>query len=184
MDSTARWDNNLIDTGKTLQFFFDACSAAGPNGTCPLYEPTPSAVRTRVNNILTSLASKPVPVRNTTSYAVVDFSAAKLALFASLYKPFDTFPRIATALAALEKGDASLLSAFSPPPQLKCTGCGNDESRERFEYAGDLSAGTAIRCSDGEKVNDSDEELRQHYERLAKVSEFADGWAGVRIACA
>lgn len=84
--------------------------------------------------------------------------------------------KLASALAKLEKGDASEIVTFSPPETFECSEeCGKKAKGERFEKPGDLSGGTAVRCSDGEVVEDGLDELREHYERMLGLSEFADG---------
>lgn len=165
------WSNNLLDSGKTLATFFTGCHTAGPN-RCPLYENTPSLVESRFNNIFNSLKTRPLGAhffldgKNESDYDVIDFNRAKRIIFSSLYSPFDMYPKLAKALAALEKGDASLLLTMIPLPHYTCGAEGSD--------AFDLSALHGIRCSDGAPVEDTLEEFKEYYEHLAKTSDFAD----------
>lgn len=86
------------------------------------------------------------------------------------------FPPLVDALAALEKGNASLALGLANTPHLICPSCGDKKKAESdvFNFAGDDSAPAAIMCTDGEPVHDTLEEARKHFEEMSEMSQFAD----------
>jgi hypothetical protein len=91
---------------------------------------------------------------------------------------------LATALAALERGDGAPLWAARDDPQQTNTCAGPDagaEQQAQFAFGGEATL--AIGCSDGAPVLDSLDELQEWYEGNAKLSSFADVWP-YRVLCA
>lgn len=169
--------SSVKDTDKGTQLFYEACVAAGPS-LCPLYEPSAALIRTRVNALLSSLKTHPITgqsARNPADYGTVDYSKVLIAFFEALYKPYEKLPAFAEALAALERGDASLMLGLSPPPHVSCAECGNGGSKSKtFSFVGDESVQLSISCSDGTPVNDTLEEVEEYYRKMAALSQFGD----------
>ncbi|KAK0436830.1 Alpha/Beta hydrolase protein, partial [Desarmillaria tabescens] len=55
------WRNELVDTDKVMQSFFDGCAAAGPDA-CAFYAPTAEEISNNLDSIYESLVTQPVPV--------------------------------------------------------------------------------------------------------------------------
>ncbi|KAL4251257.1 Serine protease/Carboxylesterase S33, partial [Pleurotus pulmonarius] len=71
------WSNNLLDTDKTLQTFFDSCFEAGPIA-CPFYEPSPAAISRKLDDLTHHIFLNPVPVQTNISYGLVDYARLRL----------------------------------------------------------------------------------------------------------
>src|ERR1700761_7876435 len=99
---SAAWDNNLMDTDKSLNVIIAACAASS---ACALHEASPDLVRRRMDRIFDKLKSDPIPATIGESYGLVDWSLARHLLFISLNQPSVLFPLVATGLAAAESGD-------------------------------------------------------------------------------
>lgn len=145
----------MLDADNTLDWFFQSCSASS---NCPFHEPTPEAVRERYERVMDNLKRVPVTFQLGDLYGVVDWDLARGVVFSSLYKPFVTFPLLAQALLDLEHGNAA------PFYQLS----GEDSSLFRCDahsspYEGPNAiwneANLAIKCGDGDPVNDTLDEL-------------------------
>lgn len=175
--TSALWSNNLLDADKNWATFFDGCAAAGPDG-CAFYAPSAEAIRQNLSALYESVRARPVPVRTSTSYGLVDYSSVRGAIFRSLYRPHTMFVLLAEALANLAAGDGEAMFKLGQQPVFHCS-C--DPSETMFEVVRDAS--TAILCNDGAPVPSSFEEAEAHYARLQKVSSFADLWASLRTSC-
>ncbi|KAJ7083144.1 TAP-like protein-domain-containing protein [Mycena belliarum] len=172
------WSNNLLDTDKTWSTFLDGCVAAGPDG-CPFFSPTAEKISEKINALYASLRERPIPVRTSTSFGLVDYSMMRHVIFQALYFPYTTFPALAQALADLSRGNATALfkmAELRPPFECSC-----DEPSYRFEAVGD--AGTAVRCNDGERISTAYEDSVDHYRKLSESSAWADVWAPIRMTC-
>ena len=160
-----------------MESFFDGCVAAGPD-ICPFYAPTSDAISQKLTALYESVRARPVPVRTPTSYGLVDYARLKLTVFVSLYSPYVMFPPLANALADLLDGDGTMLFQLLETPSFECS-C--DSPKSPFELVQDGQ--TAVICTDGKEVNDSLEELKAQYENMAKFTEWAEIWAGIRVRC-
>lgn len=175
----AQWLNDLVDAPKTLQAFFDGCSAAGPAG-CAFYAPTPEAISQNLTKLYDSVRAKPVPVASMGVYGFVDYARLRGAVFSSLNAPYQLFPILAAGLANLAAGDGTLIFALTTAPAFECS-CG--EGEDDVYPDADTYVRTTISCNDGTPVPNSVEEFQKYYERLSAVTEFADIWAGLRAEC-
>lgn len=178
--SIALWSNNLLDSNKTLQAFFDGCSAAGPDG-CPFYAPTPEAVSQNLTNLYTTIRNKPVPAKFKESYGFVDYARVRAAVFTSLNSPIAYFPLLARGLADLVAGDGSLAFALTQPPTFECS-CGDGPENVVVPEL-DVYARATISCNDGIPVPDSLEDYRKYFAELYNSSSFADVWGVLRAEC-
>jgi hypothetical protein len=194
----AQWSNNLRDTDAGLDMFYQACVDAGPD-ECALHNSDAAGVKERVDSIFAALKSRPIPIharKNSTvtsdmaDYGLVDYRMARSLTFRFLYAPYGSkgldAAALSRALAATETGDGRSLwdlAARVRQKEFRCN-CDQDEDKEETRQAQMDREGTlAIACSDGDVVNDSLEELQNHYEGMAKMSSFAELW-NIRITCA
>lgn len=165
-----------MDTDNTMQAFFDQCAAAGP-ARCPFYAPTPEDIAHNLTALYDAVRVRPVPVRTSTSYGLVDYDRLRYTIFSSLYSPFATFLPLATGLAELAAGDGTRLFQLLEMPPFQCS-CGDAASTDAF---GDASS--AIACNDGEVVPSSLEEFQKYFDENIRVSGWSDIWAHIRASC-
>jgi hypothetical protein len=158
--------------------FYEACAKSDE---CALHESTPSQVQARLENILEKLRQEPVPVPSAGSphdYGLVDYSMAKALIFGWTYAPYQTASLLASAFAALEKGNGTLVYGVMRGYMLSC-----DCSKPPRKPAPLASEHTlAIACGDAIAVDENIEELQSHYERMAQFSTFADVWS-IHLQC-
>jgi len=120
----------------TLDAFADACAQAGAacvfgNGDGA------TSIRQRINAILASIRSAPMPAPNADPPGTLDYPLANLAILLNLYDTF-FWPTFAAGLEQAEAGDASILLDFirlfmAPPGEY-------DPAADTF---------TAVFCTDG-----------------------------------
>jgi hypothetical protein len=166
--------------------YYEACFQAGPQA-CAIYDKSPQAIQARVDRILERLKVQPIAASIGSSpgsldYGIVDFSLVKHLLFVYLYHPYGGASTVATALAALEQGDANplwQLPVFEAEKDLFKCSMANETSVEQLV----IEPQFAIACSDGTPVNDTFDQLEAWYENYARESSFAGGLA-VRVECA
>jgi hypothetical protein len=164
--------------------FYSACAA---RNECALQEDSASEVKARLDGIFANLLKNPLPVFTNESnhgYGLVDYSMARRVVFQWLYKPYQKAPvnasTLASALAALEKGDGvPMWNIRAPDPMLKCD-CAREPSTPS---AINRETTLAIACGDGKPVGDDVDTLRAFYEDMAKDSSFAEIWQ-LRLECA
>lgn len=164
---TDLWSENLFDSDKVLQTFFDSCFNAGPSG-CSFYASSPEAISRNLEKLYDITKSRPFPVfRNTSSsYGLVDYNFLRITVFVSLYFPYSSFPPLAHALAELSKGNAEPLWEIGPNQGTPVA-----------------DAMIAIGCNDGDRIPGTLEDAEVYFEELLKTSEWADVWARLRISC-
>ncbi|KAF7305880.1 AB hydrolase-1 domain-containing protein [Mycena chlorophos] len=179
---SANLTETMLDTNQVLDAFFTSCFEAGPS-VCAFHNnaSSPSDIATALVDLLLSLQQKPVPAvasltAGNAGYGVVDYSLVKNVIFQSLYQPYKEFPALAQALADLAAGNASTIYAASGPQEFTCEP-GAAPVNKMFE------AGASITCTDV-RLNDTLADLQSYYAGMAAISEFADVWVPVRIACA
>ncbi|PFH45078.1 hypothetical protein AMATHDRAFT_78097 [Amanita thiersii Skay4041] len=180
-----RWANNLLDSNKTMQWFFDSCYQAGPSN-CPFYASSPQAISERLTKLYDKIKVQPVPIvdfsdPSLSPTGLVDNAILRSVVFLSLYDPFTQFVPLAKGLAELEKGNATTIWGMwnKDQPQFRCS-CGNDEAL-KFESINDDLPG--IMCTDGNPIPGTLEDTEAHYTELRKTSEWAEIWENLRIRC-
>jgi hypothetical protein len=174
---SALWSNNLLDTEKTMQSFFDSCAAAGPDG-CPFYAPTADDISRNLTTLYNNLRTKPVPVRTKDSYGLVDYARLRLTIFTSLYKPFATFLPLAHGLADLAAGNGKLIFQLLETPPFQCS-C--DDRPPEVKVLGE--AQTAILCNDGVDISEALDDFSEYVIDLTKKSTWGEIWGGIRAQC-
>lgn len=182
---TARWTNGLRDTDKSLQMFFEKCSASSPD-ECAFWSSTPEEISQRLDAIYESLRKKPLAVTTNTGYGydILDYSILRGVVFTSLYEPYALFRPLALGLKELEQGNGTLIisMAHRSDGKIECESPGSEGSVPNPDLA---DASTAIYCSDTKEINDGPQEL---YEKLLSMfkefSSFAQMWIRGSAKCA
>jgi hypothetical protein len=172
----------LVDSEKALEWYYSDCVNAGPD-VCPIWKPTVSEIKQRINTLLERLKIAPTPFINSTTgeFGIVDYSAAKTLLFQTMYGPHQSGADTAHAFAALEAGDAqpmwntSSSAAVERAIEASCL-----PELASFDFD-DVSL-MAVGCGDGAPAESSLDELRQFYAKLAQQTMFADVWPA-RLLC-
>jgi len=174
-----RWDDNLIDTDATLQEFFDSCHIAGPE-LCAFYAPSPDAISANLANIYDQLQIQPIPVLNEDGrYAVISYEYLRSCIFASLYKPYVSWPPLATALSDLLLGDgrkALELNCNRLPLEPTC-----EQADSKFASGPEVTV--AIACNDAYVSAGDYTSIREHFKHLFKMSEWASIWEKIHLMC-
>ncbi|KAF9457254.1 TAP-like protein-domain-containing protein [Collybia nuda] len=171
------WTNNLLDTDKTMQSFFEGCVAAGPDD-CPFYAPTAEDISRNLTNLYDAVRRKPVPVRTKLSYGLVDYNRLRTTIFTTLYKPFATFATLARGLADLAAGDGRILFELTETPPFQCA-C--DDGLPDVGVTGEAQA--AILCNDGADISDSLEDFQKYFKHLTHKSSWGELWSTIRANC-
>ncbi|KAK0221345.1 TAP-like protein-domain-containing protein [Armillaria fumosa] len=166
------WRNELADTDKDMQSFFDGCLAAGPEA-CAFYAPTSEEISNNLNSLYESLRAQPVPVVTPSFYGVVDYSVLRTAVRFSLYQPYALFSTLAEGFASLAAGNGSIIYAMQAQ-----TSNGTSSI-----YDNSLDAEIAISCSDALKNTDSVAQLFAYWNSIRGLSNFADILFTQRISC-
>ncbi|KAJ3500369.1 hypothetical protein NLJ89_g9828 [Agrocybe chaxingu] len=171
------WSNSLLDTDKGLDQFFSGCAEAGPLG-CAFWAPTADDVRQNFTNVIKTIRAHPLPVKTDLKYGILDYNSVRLAIFISLYAPYNFFQFLAQGLAELAAGDGRRLLEFVKAPPFQCS-C--DPSQHLHDVVWD--AQTAILCNDGDDIPDDLESTQEYFERMANTSSWADIWSPIRLSC-
>ncbi|KAL4259934.1 Serine protease/Carboxylesterase S33 [Pleurotus pulmonarius] len=170
------WSNNLLDTDKTLQSFFDGCFEGGPD-LCPFYESSPQAISQKLDDLTHTIFLRPVPVQTKFSYGLVDYERLRITIFQTLYSPYEAFPRLAQGLADLMHGNGTVLYQILEQPVFDCA-CGAPAPLMSIP-----DGGRAIMCTDGAEVRDTVDELEPYVQGLLRDSQWGEVWASIRIGC-
>jgi len=180
----ATWANGIRDTDKSVQTFFDQCSASSPS-ECAFWSSTPGEIETRLDNLYESLRERPVPVTTQSEYGydIVDYSVLRSAVFSSLYRPYPMFRTLAEALKDLEAGNGTkILEMVKVAQKIECK-CDQGTPKPKGPDMSYVSA--AIYCGDGKETKESPEDLYDRYlEMYEDYGSFADVWIGISAACA
>ncbi|PBK63026.1 alpha/beta-hydrolase [Armillaria solidipes] len=166
------WRNELADTDKDVQSFFDGCVAAGPEA-CAFYAPTSEEISNKLDSLYESLRAQPVPVVTPSFYGVVDYAVLRTAVMSSLYQPYALFSTLAEGLAGLAAGNGSIIYGMQAQT--------SDDTSSVYDNA--LDAEIAISCSDALKNTDSVADLFAYWDSIKGLSAFADILFTERISC-
>ena len=187
------WTDNLVDTEKVMQSFYDSCSAAGPDRCALAIKGAEAAdIQARVNRILTKLWHNPLPVVGTIP-EVISYSDVKNLIFASLYTPLGSFRYVAILLSEVERGDgtnfAKLLQhyhVFSCPSTTANTERTIAKPLRNDSNTLNDHAQHAIACGDGDpQTNMTIESFDEYWQHLQSLSpSIGPMWSQFRMACA
>ncbi|THV01226.1 alpha/beta-hydrolase [Dendrothele bispora CBS 962.96] len=108
MDSYFRNDlkNQMVDTDKAMQAFFDGCHSAGPEA-CAFFNSSPSQIEANLEAIYDSVCTQPVPVFSGETYGVITYDALRLVVVGALQSA--NFPMLAAGLAELSTGNGTAI---------------------------------------------------------------------------
>ncbi|KAK0661025.1 Carboxylesterase A [Lasiodiplodia hormozganensis] len=178
------WSDNLEDTEKTMQAFYDRCAEAGPT-LCPLAGHNMSAVdiKAKATAVLDKMYHNPIQVKGEFP-EIVTWSDVRLFMFMALYEPLHAFPLMAEMLAALARGDedGEMERYLTSKHFFACAAKGNDTDIAQV----DGEASMAIMCSDGDPQDYLDlDGMDEHWRKLDAISPTVGAmWAGHRMNCA
>lgn len=181
-----RWHDNMNDTEKTMQYFYDWCVASGPTD-CPLANSTstPHDIEIKVTSIVNHLYHNPLPIADPEP-DVITFSDLRYIIFGALYFPQTSFPFLAATLDAIGRGDGSVLAPFLTIAHT--FRCAQPPSANQTQSAPrDGEASLAIACGDGDDQApfNNVEFLEQYWRDLdAKSPSVGAVWANIRTTCA
>ncbi|KAF8956647.1 alpha/beta-hydrolase [Flammula alnicola] len=158
------WANEVLDTDKVLQGFFDGCFQAGPSA-CAFYANSSAAISRNLDALYNQVLAQPVPAYASSlpEYGVVDHATLKNAISSSFYTPYNSFATLAQGLADLQNGNGSVLFQLSSP------------------YVSEDVA--AIACGDGKQVTDDADALKAYAQSISNISSFSSIVAGIRTLC-
>ncbi|KAI9701612.1 MAG: hypothetical protein M1820_006383 [Bogoriella megaspora] len=187
------WYDNLVDTEKNFQTFFEHCASVGPNA-CPLAEErsTPSDIQEKVSSIISKLYHNPLPVTGSAP-EVISYSDVRNLIFGSLYTPVQAFPYLANLLADIDAGNGTRFAELVRP--YYTTSCntqsGSASSINGLEPLRNGSIGlntlatAAIACSDGDSSSDFTlSDFEEYWPKLVDLSPtIGEMWAELRLEC-
>ncbi|KAK0215411.1 TAP-like protein-domain-containing protein [Armillaria fumosa] len=167
------WRNQVSDTEKDMQSFFDGCVAAGPDA-CAFYASTSEEISSNLDAIYSSLLTEPVPVviPSSSSYVVVDYAALQNAVNNALYQPYAYFSTLAEGLAGLAAGNGSIIYEMQATVY--------DPSSV---YDNSWEAEMAISCRDAMNNRESITDLFAYWDSVKDISPFAFELMTQRIGC-
>lgn len=95
------WRDSIVDIGKILDKFCESCHKVGPS-KCPLYEKTPVLVRTKIDDLITSLKASPIPISDSVppnrTANLLTSATLRAQIFMNLYRSHNQFPFLAQML--------------------------------------------------------------------------------------
>ncbi|KDR84381.1 hypothetical protein GALMADRAFT_237210 [Galerina marginata CBS 339.88] len=158
------WANEILDTDKVLQMFFDECFKAGPKA-CAFYDSSSAVIKNNLDSLYSSVLAQPIPAYSfsLSTYGIIDHATLKKAIFTSFYTPYSSFSTLAQGLADLKNGNGSLLFELSSPLITEVV--------------------AAVSCGDGEQVTDNAAALEKYTQSIDHLSSFSSIVAGIRTLC-
>jgi hypothetical protein len=181
VNNSGNLTNQMTDTDKALQIFFDGCAAAGPAG-CAFHAPSPAAVASKFDDLLATIRGRPYAVVTPQSHGIVDYSTVRNTVLNALSfpYPFDASGLVMAgfALADLAAGNASTMYAMNEVPTFDCSAAAADRPSQSA-----LEAYLGTACGDVIPFEDSISQLQEFYTKASKVSSFADLLSNTRTTC-
>ncbi|KAL9082362.1 MAG: hypothetical protein Q9165_008909 [Trypethelium subeluteriae] len=186
------WTDNLVDTEKVVQSFFESCAAAGPD-RCAFTSKgaKPADLKAKLEDILAKLLHNPLPVTGETP-EVITHSDIKNLFFASLYTPIGSFPYMANLLADIDCGNGTAFaSLLRPYHTFSCPSPRTDRIGMVFEPLYNESglsspyASQAIACGDGDpQTNMTLDAFDEYWQHLQTLSPSVGAmWSEIRLSC-
>lgn len=171
--------DDIVDSEKALQTFFDGCYEAGPD-LCAFYAPSPEEIAANLKALYEKIRAAPIPVVTDTGYAVIDYANLRGAIFQTLYRPYATFSWLAQGLAGLASGSGEAFYA------------GISDSATTFQCgvpATDIPAVQpegimAIGCNDWPASLPDLDAAQAFFDTISTKYDFGSIWAGLQISCA
>ena len=181
---TGNWTINQKDIDSVLTDVYESCVQAGASA-CPIYEDSVEKVRARVEKIFNDVHLNPVvlyedPRPDNITFAAVDYSTVKRAVFDMLWVPYGTALNTTKALAALEQGNGTLLydNSFTKAMQEIVFHCSANRSASQrsspyVANLGEIQA--AIAC--GDQLNEGTKTLQEFQQEYDVVKQLSQEWA-------
>lgn len=169
--------DDLVDSGKIMQAFFDGCYKAGPDN-CAFYAPSADAISAKLAALYDQLKAAPVPVVTETGYQVIDFPTLRQAIFRSLYAPYATFSGLAQSFAGLAAGSGEAFLASQSKQEFQSL-CEAPADIAAFELEGVMSVG----CNDWPRIPADLQSSLNYYDKMKADYDFGSLWSGLGIAC-
>ncbi|KAJ7328495.1 hypothetical protein DFH08DRAFT_1024056 [Mycena albidolilacea] len=157
---TSNMTSMIEDVDASLEEFFEGCHGAGPE-ICPFYEPTVSAISAKQDAVTESVKQQPIAVVTPGSYGLMDVGFLRNTVLEALFDPYDDvtgFVPLGKSLAALAKGDATLIYNQSAVPTFECSASNSTTLHEN-----NLEAYMTIGCGDAVQINDTLAELQDYW---------------------
>lgn len=140
-----------------------------------MYEHSTWLISERLNKLLAKIKAEPIPYLWSGSlYGLVDYSSVKSMIFSSLYKKTHggSGKTLLSLLAGLERGDGISFSRYVDYLfKCDCSEPGND-----VRSWGGITPTIAIACGDAAPFNETLEDVREVYDKMAQNTTFADVW--------
>lgn len=174
------YTTNLMDNDAIIDAFFTLCHEAGPE-KCALYEPSPRAIRSRVDAIIEKIETTPIPVPFAEHGPMV-FSKKLLyeLTFIMTYKPIQHFPDLVTMLLGAEQDNGTAISSIVNKylPGYECTCAPKQPWLEPTE------ALRAIGCGDGDALTFDPDYYEAYLANMTAQARFGGPfWAMYHIRC-
>ena len=163
---------------------YESCVQAGASA-CPIYEDSVEKVRARVEKIFNDVHLNPVvlyedPRPDNITFAAVDYSTVKRAVFDMLWVPYGTALNTTKALAALEQGNGTLIYGNSVAEEMQnivfqCS-ANSSASQQSSPYVADLGEiQAAIAC--GDQLSEGTLTLPEFQKEYDVIKQFSKDWA-------
>lgn len=181
----------LDDADKVMDAFYFYCHKYGAE-TCPIWEPSASAIASRVGSLLERLKRHPIvvpsPAHSMELPEIVTYSSLQRLISAALYRPIYMFSSLARIISSLEAGDGRLFVQYAVSQgkvQFSCDCPLNSGMPGTLQQPATDNAFPAIMCTDGGRTNETLGEFMAYAEKLIQTSASAGAVnALVRMSCA
>lgn len=168
---------DLVDAEKVMESFYTGCAKAGPEN-CPFHASDAATIRSNLEALYEKLRTQPVPVVTSDAIAIIDHAFVRIAVWTALHYPFDLFKPLSAGLAALAAGDGSIMFSLFGAPSAELF-CDAKAHTDDVVFEGTFT----LVCNDYVPFSNDINDSKKALEEMAKVSQFADTWAQLRIGC-
>ncbi|KZT66834.1 alpha/beta-hydrolase [Daedalea quercina L-15889] len=174
------YTTNLVDNDAIIEAFFTFCHRAGPE-RCSLYEPSPQAIKSRVEGIINKVTNEPVPVPFAEHGPMIFTKKLLYELtFIMTYKPIQSFPDLATMLLGAEQNNGTAISSIVNKylPDYECS-CSRAQP-----WLESNEALMAIGCGDGDELTYDPGFYEMYLANMTAQSRFGGPfWAMYHVRC-
>ncbi|GJE95986.1 alpha/beta hydrolase [Phanerochaete sordida] len=180
---------SLATSDAALASLWESCVAAGPTN-CALYENSTELIAARVNKLIADVHVAPVPIYSDAdpsaiSFGVLDYTTLVQVLYQTTYFPYSHASSFASALVALEAGNASAVFAGSDTQAVDALStCAFDTSKPYVANIMDVEL--AIACGDALNPNVSTvQQAKELYGEIVAQSPLfgPDAWPTLLGGC-
>lgn len=202
------WSTNLNDNNMVWRTFFEWCFEAGPR--CELYDQqfqNPLSLHANIIDLFEKVKSDPIPyVDEEGRINVLTYFNLEYTMHAFAYNPWHTWPRLASNIASLIRGDPLPLLGLNitkppadPLPNATSTSlfaASEDNGPDRDDrflntstpypppYAHGLEAAISTLCGDGDPLESSKSSYAAYVSHLVNQSALiGPTWAQITLPC-